>query len=47
MNSQDYWKLFIETGSPEIYLMYNKARKLESSYVYNDSRPDIAGHTLQ
>ena len=47
MNAQDYWQLFLETGSPEIYLLYNNARKMESSHVYNDSRPGIAGHTIQ
>ena len=47
MKSQDYWQLFMDTGSPEVYLLFNKARKMESSDVYNDSRPGIAGHTLQ
>ena len=47
MKSQDYWQLFMDTGSPEVYLLYNKARKMEASHVYNDSRPGIAGHTLQ
>lgn len=47
MIAQDYWQLFIETGSPEIYLLYNKARKMESAHVYNDSWSGITGHTLQ
>ena len=47
MNANDYWSMFMKTGAPEIYLMFNKARKMESNYVYNDSRPGIAGHTLQ
>ena len=47
MNSQDYWQLFLDTGSPELYLLYNNARKLENGYVYDDSRPGLAGHSLQ
>lgn len=47
MNSQDYWQLFMDTGSPEIYLLYNEAKKVESTHVYNNSRPRVEGHTIQ
>ena len=43
MESQDYWKLFMETGAPELYLMYTNARKTESKYVFDDSRPGYKG----
>ncbi len=46
MNAGDYWQLFLETGAPEMYLMYNKARKQELDYVFDDTRFGAAGHTL-
>ncbi|MBO5867565.1 MAG: hypothetical protein J6Q54_01495, partial [Oscillospiraceae bacterium] len=33
MNSQQFWQAFLDTGAPEMYLLYSKARKLEASYV--------------
>ena len=29
VNAHDYWSLFVETGAPEMYLLYNMARKME------------------
>lgn len=47
MLAQDYWQLFLETGSPEIYLLYNNARKMEKEDVYDRSGPGITGLNLQ
>lgn len=47
MESHALWQLFLETGAPEIYLMYNKARKMESLHVFNDSGSGAASHQLQ
>ena len=47
MNSQDYWQMFLETGAPELYLMYNNARKMENTHVFDDSGPGSAGHGIQ
>lgn len=47
MKAQDYWKLFLETGAPEMYLLYNNARKMETADVYHHSGPGITGHSLQ
>lgn len=33
MNSENFWQLFMETGAPEMYLLYNKARKMEETHV--------------
>ncbi len=33
MFSRDYWNLFIETGAPELYLMYSNAKRMEERYV--------------
>lgn len=46
MKAQDYWQLFMDTGSPEIYLLYNNARKMETANVYEDSGPGFTGHSL-
>ena len=47
MQAQDLWQLFLQTGSPEVYLMYNHARKMEKADVFNDSGPGSTGHSLQ
>lgn len=38
MNSQDYWTIFLETGAPEMYLLYNKVRRMEETHVSDDTR---------
>lgn len=47
MMAKDYWQIFLETGAPEIYLMYNKAKKMENSHVLEDKGTGTAGNTLQ
>ena len=47
MNAQDFWQMFLETGAPELYLLYNNARKMEKTHVLDDSGPGASGHTLQ
>lgn len=47
MQSTDYWKLFLETGAPEIYLLYNNARRLEASDASEITRIGPAGGELQ
>ena len=47
MLSQDYWQIFLETGAPELYLLYNKARKMENTHVFDNQRPGFAGNELQ
>lgn len=37
MNAMDYWQLFLETGAPEAYLLYNKQLKVEGKHVRDDS----------
>lgn len=46
MTSQDYWKIFLETGAPELYLMYNNARKMENTNVFNNTGSGDQGHSL-
>lgn len=33
MQSQNYWEIFMETGAPEMYLLYHHAKKMEEAYV--------------
>ncbi len=47
MMAQDYWQIFLETGAPEIYLMYNNAKKMEKAHVLEDKGTGTAGNALQ
>ena len=47
MKATDYWRLFLETGAPEMYLLYASAMKTEGKDVFNDSGHRPAGHGLQ
>lgn len=47
MNSKDYWQMFMETGAPELYLLYHKAQKMENTNVLDGSGSGPAGHSLQ
>lgn len=46
MNAQSYWRLFLETGAPEVYLMYNKAKKAETADVSDDQGIGSSGVSL-
>ena len=35
MESKEYWKLFMDTGAPEMYLLYAKQLKAEDNHVFN------------
>ena len=47
MNAQNFWQLFLETGAPELYMMYHQAKRMESSHVPDDPGTGAAGHGLQ
>ena len=47
MRAADYWNIFMETGAPEMYLMYTKALKLEENHVFDDTGHRPQGHGLQ
>lgn len=47
MNASELWRLFLDTGAPEVYLMYNQARKLEASHVPDDTGTCAACYGLQ
>lgn len=47
MNAQNYWQMFLETGAPEMYLLYNEARKTEAKHVSDNSSAGVACNGLQ
>ena len=47
MQAQDYWKIFLETGAPEVYLMYNQARRMEETDVSDHQRSGAQSVGLQ
>ena len=47
MDSSHYWQLFIETGAPEMYLLYNKVRRMEVQNVLDNKGFGAQGHELQ
>lgn len=47
MDSKDYWQMFLETGAPELYMMYTKARKAEGVHVSQGTSTGATGHGLQ
>ena len=36
MDTKDYWQLFLETGAPEMYMMYAKHLRSEAVNVFDD-----------
>lgn len=47
MEKMDYWQLFLETGAPELYMLYNQAKRLENTHVSDDPGTGTAGNGLQ
>ena len=47
MNAQLLWQLFMMTGSPEAYLLYNEARRGEENNVSYDSGTGTQGNAIQ
>ncbi len=47
MKASDYWQLFLDTGAPEAYLLYQNALKMEENYVSDDPGHCATGYGLQ
>lgn len=47
MDSQSLWQMFVQTGSPELYLMYSEVKRMEERSVFNGQGIGDAGHQLQ
>ena len=44
MEKSDYWQLFLETGAPEMYLLYTRQLKREEGYVFDGPGDRPQGH---
>lgn len=47
MDAKQIWQLFMDTGAPEMYLLYQKARRMEEPNVFEGSGTGAADYTLQ
>ena len=47
MESAEYWKIFLETGLPEAYMLYTHAKRMELNHVSDYKSFGIANHRLQ
>lgn len=47
MDPMNVWQMFLETGAPEFYLLFNKMRKMGETNVLEDPGPGTTGHSLQ
>ena len=47
MNAQQYWKIFLETGAPEMYLLFRQETRREEMHVLDDTGAGAASHGLQ
>ena len=47
MNAGEYWQVFLETGAPEVFLLYQKAKRTEETDVLEGAGPGSAGDGLQ
>ena len=46
MDSASAWNVFIDTGAPEMYLLYQALKRTEEQYVPEGTGPSVAGHKL-
>ena len=47
MEAKDWMTLFLETGAPEVYLLYSRQVKSEAQYVLDHSGHRPEGDGLQ
>ena len=47
MMKQELWQMFLETGAPEAYLLFSKARRMEDADVLDSQRIGASGDRLQ
>ena len=47
MDAMNYWQLFLDTGAPEMYLLYQRAKQTEEKHVPDDPGNRPACHGLQ
>lgn len=47
MKSENLWQAFLDTGAPELYLLYAEAKKAEETDVFKSSGVGITCDQLQ
>lgn len=47
MNANNFWQVFLDTGSPEMYLLFNKVRKMEEADVLDGTGVGFENNSLQ
>ena len=47
MDAMNYWQLFLDTGAPEMYLLYQRAKKAEEKHVPDNPGNRPSGYGLQ
>ena len=47
MNAENYWQLFLETGAPEMYLLWKQSLNTEEIHVSDHPGHRPAGYGLQ
>lgn len=47
MDAKSYWQLFLDTGAPEMYLLYSRALKSEERHVFDHTGTGAEGNGLQ
>ena len=47
MDANTFWQMFLETGAPEMYLLYNKARKMEDIHVLDHKSVGSQNNSIQ
>lgn len=47
MNAQFFWNVFMQTGAPEAYLLYNKAKRTEDDYVPDHQSAGTTGEGIR
>lgn len=47
MNSELFWQVFLETGAPEAYLMFQKMRRTEDGNVFDHEGIGTEAYGLQ
>ena len=47
MDKQVFWNMFVETGAPEMYLLFKKAHRMEESNVSDDPGSGFKSFRLQ
>lgn len=47
MDIENLWQFFLDTGAPEVYLLYTQAKKVEDAHVFDGSGISAEGDKLQ